>query len=87
MSVHLTCIAGEERLEASWRQGSDRDELVARAGSDDQGLAVRCLGQIAAPVQQVVEFVFGIEECRCVAEFDEGDEAEDHRARQDYGPI
>jgi hypothetical protein len=87
MSVHLTCIARKERLEAPGRQGSDGDELVARAGSDDQGLAVLCLGQISAPLQQVVEPVFGIEERRRVVVFDEGDEAEDHPACQDYRPI
>ena len=87
LRVHLPCIAGKEGLEASGRQGSDGDQSVARADSDDQGLTVLCLGQIATPLQQVVEFVFGIEECRHVAEFDDGDEGEDHRARQDYGPI
>jgi len=61
--------------------------LVARPGRDDQSLAILCLGQIATPLQQVVEFVFGIEECRRVAEFDDGDEGEDHRTGQEYGPI
>jgi len=87
MSLHLTCITRKERLKASGRQGSDGDELVARASRDDQCLTVLCLGQIAAPLQQAVEFVFGIEECRRVAVFDEGNKAEDHAARQDYRPI
>jgi hypothetical protein len=57
MSVHLTCIARKERLKASGRQGSDGDELIARAGSDTS-LAVSVWTNYRA-TQQVVEPVFG----------------------------
>jgi hypothetical protein len=87
VSAHLPRIGGKKGLEASWRQGGDRDELITGIRGDDEGLPVRCSGEIAAPLQQVVQFVFGIEECRRIAESDQGNEADDHRARQHHGPI